>query len=374
MDALLEANQAAVSQAENESQGSVISSSDVAFAARITSKTTDARVMAPDEGQAAIAASRFEGMAVRSQTASTPRTPQPAAESGVPGQTEEPVAVVASAFDAMASDSGSGESQGHAQPDASARANPASAQPAGMNQNGQAAQTLGPAAQPATPEAPPPAQTAASPTVSVQTATGRTQGAQASSGAMAVKTAAAGQAGSSAVASPQNAASSVAAVSPVSVDAVSGRGSTPAKVAPQEHIAQDVEAQNAPADRAGQAVRDISLNLSTKDQNVQVRLSERAGELHVTVRTPDATLTHGMREGLSDLVSRLEHGGYRAETWQPGGDSRDRGHDSPSRRGFFQQQNAGGKGSGRQQNSQDPESETESPKWIGELESSFHKE
>jgi hypothetical protein len=79
-----------------------------------------------------------------------------------------------------------------------------------------------------------------------------------------------------------------------------------------------------------------------------------------------------MREGLSDLVGRLEHGGYRAETWQPGGDSRDRGQESSSRRSF--QQNAGGKGGGRQQNSQDPESESETPKWIGELESSFHKE
>jgi hypothetical protein len=365
MDAFLEANQAAV----NQPQGSATPPSEVAFAARVAIKT-DPRVTAPDEGQAAIAASRFEGMALRNQAAATPRAAQPATESSVPEQ-EQAAAVAASPFNAMASDGGSGESQGHAEPDtANARVNLAPAQPAGINQNGNAAQTLASAAQPAE-EAPSAAQTATSPASAVQAATGRTQ--QSNSGAMSVKAAAAGPAGSSAPAGPQNASSSVVAPGPASVDATTGRSSTTAKTAPQEHTAQDVQAQNEPADRASQAVRDISLNLSTKDQTVQVRLSERAGELHVTVRTPDATLTHGMREGLSDLVGRLEHGGYRAETWQPGGDSRDRGQES-SRRGFSQQQNAGGKGSGRQQNSHDPESESETPKWIGELESSFHKE
>ena len=368
MDALLEANQAVLSQGGNESKGSVTPPSDVAFAARISSKT-EPRVMAPDEGQAAIAASRFEGMALRNQAASTPRTAQSAADSGVPGQPEEPLAVAASPFDAMASDSGSGKSQDQAEPDASAGSNSATVQPAGLNRSGQAAQTVASTPQPA---APSPADSAVNPASAAQPATSRAQGAQPNSGAMGTKTGAAGQIGSGAVAGPQNASASMVAAAPASVDAANARSSTNTKPAAQEHIAQDVEAQNEPVNRTGEAVRDISLNLSTKDQNVQVRLSERAGELHVTVRTPDAALTHGMREGLSDLVGRLEHGGYRAETWQPGGDSRDRGQESPSRRGF--QQNAGGKGGGRQQNSQDPESESETPKWIGELESSFHKE
>ena len=363
MDALLEANQAAV----NQPQGSVTSPSEVAFAARVAIKT-DPRVTSPDEGQGAIAASRFEGMALRNQAASTPRAAQPSTESSVPEQ-EQMAAVAASPFEAMTSDGGSGESQGHAEPDAAnAGAKPAPAQPSGINQNGNAAQTLASTAQPAA-ETQSAIQTPVSPAVAVQGAAGRMQ--QSNSGAMPVKAVAGGQAGSSASAGPQNASSSVVAPGPATVDTANGRSSATAKTAPQEHTAQDVEAQNEPADRTSQAVRDISLNLSTKDQNVQVRLSERAGELHVTVRTPDATLTHGMREGLSDLVGRLEHGGYRAETWQPGGDSRDRGQES-SRRGS--QQNGGGKGSGRQQNSQDPESESETPKWIGELESSFHKE
>jgi hypothetical protein len=371
VDALLQTGQAVVSQVGNESKGNAAASSEVAFAARIITKTTDPRAIALDEGHAAIAASRFEGMALRNQAATTPRTAQPATESGVLAQAEQPVAVAASRFDAMAFDSGSGESQSHREPDASGGANSASAQPAALDVNGQAAQTPGWTAQPAAPEAQSPS--AAGPAAAPQQAAGRMQSSQANSGAMLIKTAAAGQAGTSALAGPQNASSGMVAAVPASVDASTGRGTANAKLAPQEHGTQYAEAQNEPAERAGEAVRDIALNLSTKDQNVQVRLSERAGELHVTVRTPDATLSHGMREGLSDLVGRLEHGGYRAETWHPAGDSRDRGNDSPSRRGFSQQQNAGGKGSGRQ-NSQDPESENETPKWIGELESSLQKE
>lgn len=353
IDALLATDQAVVSQLGNESKGSAASSAEVAFAAQVALKAAEPRAIAPNDGQAAIAASRFEA-------ASKPATSQPAAEFAVLAQPEAPVA--APQFESMGSDSGSGEHRDRAEPNA------VSAQSAGTDQNIQAASPIGTTTQPAASAMP-----AASPAIAVQPATGRTQGSPASSVAMTAKNTAPGQAASSALSGPQNASSGIVAAAPASVEAPNGRASTNPKPVPQEHIAQDVEARNEPVERAADAIRDISLNLSTKDQNVQVRLSERGGELHVTVRTPDSTLTHGLREGLSDLVGRLERGGYRAETWQPGSDSRDRGHDS-SRRGFSQQQNAGGKGSGRQQNSQDSESENQTPKWIGELESSFQKE
>jgi hypothetical protein len=372
IDALLETDQAIVSQVGNES--SAAASSEVAFAARITFKTADPSI-APSEGQAAIAASRFEGLAANGgpqtampQTVSTARPAQPVAESGALRGPEEPIAVAASGFEEMASDSGSGESRDHAESNGNALTNSASVPSA--DQNRPVAQMTGSTTLPAGPAA----SAAASPAVAVQSATSRTQSSTSNSGALLSKTLAAGQVGSNTLAGPQNASSGTIAAAPSSVDAASGQGSTNAKPAPQDHSAQYVEAQNEPVERAAAAVRDISLNLSTKDQNVQVRLSERGGELQVTVRTPDSTLSHGLREGLSDLVGRLERGGYRAETWQPAGsDTKDRGHES-SRRGFSQQQNAGGKGSGRQQNSQDSESDSEPPKWIGELESSFQKE
>ena len=132
-------------------------------------------------------------------------------------------------------------------------------------------------------------------------------------------------------------------------------------------------------EHAAESVRDISLRLTNKDQSsVQVRLSERAGELHVSVRTPDTGLTRGLRDGLSDLVGRLENSGYRAETWQPAGSGsfagQDQSHDSSSRGG--QQQNAGGSGSGtgQQQNARDQQQpDGQTPKWLSELESNFQR-
>jgi hypothetical protein len=367
IDALLETDPAVVTQVGNESRAAA--STEVAFAARITFKAADQKVIAPNERQAAIAASRFEGLAANGGSGKTQDNLE-AAESGVLAQPAESVVVAASQFEAMASDSGSGEPQRHAQPNASAATNSPSPQSDRVDQNLPAAQTPGSVNQSAMPQA----QATASQANAVQPAAGRSQGSPSNSGAIVAKTAAAGLVGSSASANPQNASSAAVAATPSGSDAASGRSSTNVKPAPQDHTAQYGEVQNEPAERAAEAVRDISLNLSTKDQNVQVRLSERAGELHVTVRTPDSTLSHGLREGLSDLMGRLERGGYRAETWQPGGsDPRDRGQES-SRRGFSQQQNAGGKGSGRQQDSQDSESESETPKWIGELESSFQEE
>jgi len=132
-------------------------------------------------------------------------------------------------------------------------------------------------------------------------------------------------------------------------------------------------------ERTTESVRDISLRLTDKDQgSVQVRLSERAGELHVSVRTPDAGLTRGLRDGLSDLVGRLETSGYRAETWQPAGgnasNSHDQSHDSSSRGG--QQESGGGSGSGtgHQENARDQQERGgQTPKWVSELESNLKR-
>jgi hypothetical protein len=145
---------------------------------------------------------------------------------------------------------------------------------------------------------------------------------------------------------------------------------------PQFLDSQDQNAGGTPG-----SVRDISLKLTSKDQApVQVRLSERAGELHVSVRTADTGVTRGLRDGLSDLVGHLEHNGYRAESWQPNSNgsssTQDQAQDSPSHNNSSQQQNAGGSGSGnrQQQHARDhQEPETQTPKWVGELESSLQR-
>jgi hypothetical protein len=149
----------------------------------------------------------------------------------------------------------------------------------------------------------------------------------------------------------------------------------------EARVPQFIESKDENAGQTSASVHDISLKLTSKDQApVQVRLSERAGELHVSVRTPDTGLTRGLRDGLSDLIGHLEHNGYRAESWQPAGSgsssAQDQAHDSPSQNKSSQQQNSGGSGSGnrQQQNARDhQEPETQTPKWVGELESSLQR-
>jgi len=142
---------------------------------------------------------------------------------------------------------------------------------------------------------------------------------------------------------------------------------------------QTPEAQNEPNEPASGSVRDIAIQLSNREQGtVQVRLSERAGELRVSVRTPDVGLSRGLRDGITELVGRLEHNGYRAETWQPsdGNGSGDQGHDSPPQGGSSHGQDAGGSqsGAGHQRNGRDQQqSDTPAPEWSGELQSSLKR-
>jgi len=135
---------------------------------------------------------------------------------------------------------------------------------------------------------------------------------------------------------------------------------------------QLVEPPGDAANRTGESIHNISLRLSSAEQGpVQVRLSERAGELHVTVRTPDTGLTRGLRDGLPDLMSRLQVNGYRAETWQPGGQGgQNRGYDAPGH-GNSQQRQGGGN---QQQNGQDQQQPDEkTPQWVSEMESSIQR-
>jgi len=62
--------------------------------------------------------------------------------------------------------------------------------------------------------------------------------------------------------------------------------------------------------------RDIRLEVASADRKVEVRLVERAGELHIAVRTPDDRLAEGLREHLPLLASRLEQSGFRADEWR----------------------------------------------------------
>lgn len=62
--------------------------------------------------------------------------------------------------------------------------------------------------------------------------------------------------------------------------------------------------------------RDIRLQVGG-ERHVDVRVTERGGEVQVAVRTPDSRLAGELRDELPALSARLEQSGFRAETWHP---------------------------------------------------------
>ncbi len=54
-----------------------------------------------------------------------------------------------------------------------------------------------------------------------------------------------------------------------------------------------------------------------KPEPVEVRVVERAGQVHVAVRSSDPQLNRSLGENLDELVTQLETRGYSAETWRP---------------------------------------------------------
>ena len=51
--------------------------------------------------------------------------------------------------------------------------------------------------------------------------------------------------------------------------------------------------------------------------DVHVRLSERAGDVHISLHSSDQALAGRVREGVGDLVGSLSTAGYDAEAWSP---------------------------------------------------------
>ncbi len=88
-------------------------------------------------------------------------------------------------------------------------------------------------------------------------------------------------------------------------------------VRPQDAMdgAAEPEAQTAPA------VRDMKFEVTGGQQRVEVRLSERAGEVKMTVRTADEPLADTLRENLPALSARLAESGFKSEAWHPAASS-----------------------------------------------------
>jgi hypothetical protein len=67
-----------------------------------------------------------------------------------------------------------------------------------------------------------------------------------------------------------------------------------------------------PNDADSQTVQDVRFRINgARDTKVDVSVSTRGNDVRVVVRTPDVELTRNLRDGVSDLVQRLEASGYK---------------------------------------------------------------
>jgi hypothetical protein len=99
-------------------------------------------------------------------------------------------------------------------------------------------------------------------------------------------------------------------------------------------------------------------------------MAERAGEIKVTVHTPDRDLADSLRADLPDLVGKLRQTGFQGEVWRPAaGAQADAGRRNGSDAPLSQEHSPGGRREGRQRHPQQQQSKNQS-RWAGEWESS----
>ena len=153
--------------------------------------------------------------------------------------------------------------------------------------------------------------------------------------------------------------------------------SAPQSSDPKASSAPQATETTPPATPSTHPVREISFSVSQgENQNVEVRLADRAGRIHVAVRTTDPSLSSSLRSDLGDLVTQLGRHGISTDVWTPsapapaageafrGGDNRQA---SPQNSG-----GQGGQGSpSHQQSRQQPD--RQAPDWLEELENELQE-
>jgi hypothetical protein len=167
-----------------------------------------------------------------------------------------------------------------------------------------------------------------------------------------------------------------ASIAAIERDAQPAAASAPA--APAAPIAQQTEAAASPAENVAKPsapLQNISLQVNQPgNEPVEVRVVQQGSEVRVSVHSGDTSLNSGLRQGLSELQSRLEETGYRSEMWRPGASiapvtaapsaqastNQSRGGDGQPQQGGSQQE--GGRHNPNQSNQ---------PRWVEELESSL---
>lgn len=127
---------------------------------------------------------------------------------------------------------------------------------------------------------------------------------------------------------------------------------------------------------AGQ-LKDISLQVTQpSNEKVDIRLVQQQGELRVAVHTGDFDLAHGLRQGLPELVGKLQSNGFQTETWRPGAaaavatsSATETGNESNSSRNGDPQSQSGGQP--QDQQGQQNHKQSNRPRWVEEMQSSL---
>jgi hypothetical protein len=141
--------------------------------------------------------------------------------------------------------------------------------------------------------------------------------------------------------------------------------------APEQQAGAARPAEGEAPEPAAQPVsRDVSLHLADGESSVDIRMAERAGEIRVTVHTPDRELANSLRADLPDLVSKLRQSGFQAEAWRPAVTQPDSGRRTGSDGSASQEHSPDARREGRQQQPQQQQSKDQS-RWAGEWQSSL---
>jgi len=97
-------------------------------------------------------------------------------------------------------------------------------------------------------------------------------------------------------------------------------GSNSGKMASLPSAAEVMGAADLPPKPVSRPPQSIDLKVEGTDnkEGVDVRISQRAGDVQVTVRTPDNQLADSLRQHLPELSDRLAQNGVEGEIWHPG--------------------------------------------------------
>jgi hypothetical protein len=122
----------------------------------------------------------------------------------------------------------------------------------------------------------------------------------------------------------------------------------------------------APAVPTPEPVRNVHMQLVSEDnRRVDVRLIDRGGELHVSVKSADTALAQNLQDHLPDLTARLERQHMQTEVWVPKAAEPGKA-DSGNTNGSFSNPNArssSGNSQGRKQGQHQAK-----PDWVDALE------